>query len=101
MAVKDTLSEQSIAHVARLANLPLTIPEVPKYQEQLSGIINLVKKVDEASGSATEEKGTNADEVLRKDEPNSGTILSVDEAVKNGKRDENDLFVVPAVLEEV
>lgn len=95
-----TISGRQVEHVAKLANLEVTVQETQKYGRQLSEIISFVKKINNVRVSVLKKENV-SEQVLRADEPNSGNRLSQEDATKNGKKIHNGLFVVPPVFEEI
>lgn len=98
----DKLSEKDILHVAKLAKLNLTQPEIAKFQKQLSEVVGYVeelKKVD-TEGVAPTSQTTGLQDVSREDMVNSKEGLSPEEALSGSDNTQNNYFVVPALLEE-
>lgn len=89
-----------VKHVAKLANLPLKDEEVDKFENQLSSILDYIKKLQEVDTSKVEETShvTGLENVLREDETRSS--LSQEEALSNAKDKHNGMFKVKAVLTE-
>lgn len=88
-----------VAHVAKLANLPLTDAEKKKFEKQLSSILEYVEKLKEVNTSKVEPTSqvTGLENVVRNDE----TIpsLSQEEVLSNTKSKHNGMFKVPAILD--
>ncbi len=87
-----------VAHVAKLANLPLTDEEKKKFEKQLSSILEYIEKLSEVDTKGIEPTSqvTGLENVMREDAPSES--LTQDEALKNTKSKHNGLFKVPAVL---
>lgn len=89
----------NVAHVAKLANLPLKPKEKEKFEKQLSEILFYVeqlKEVDTKNVEATSQV-TGLENVIREDE--TSPCLSQEEALSNSKSKHNGLFKVPAILD--
>ena len=88
-----------VAHVAKLANLPLKPEEKEKFEKQLSEILSYVEKLKEVDTKDVETTSqvTGLENVTREDE----TILSLsqEEALKNAKSTHNGFFKVKAILD--
>ena len=89
-----------IAHVAKLANLPLSEKEIAKFEVQLSSILDYVKKLQELDTSIIEEASqvTGLENVTREDKPTPS--LSQEEALSSTASKHNGFFKVKAVLTE-
>lgn len=89
-----------VAHIAKLANLPLTDEEKKKFEQQLSSILEYFKKLEEVDVKHVKETSqvTGLENVTRKDEVTPS--LSQDEALQNAKSVHNGFFKVKAILEE-
>ncbi len=91
-----------IAHIAKLANLPLQKEEEGKLATQLDATIAYIEELSQIDTSKVE--GTNmvtqTKNVYREDEVDEFTTLSQDDALKNAKHKHNGLVLVPAILEE-
>ena len=91
--------EIDVAHVARLARLNLTADETELFQQQLGRVLEYAEKLREPDTSNVD---TDAGEeaifdVLREDE--ARPWFTAEEALLNAPRQNNDLFVVPKVVE--
>lgn len=98
----DRLTTNQVEHVAKLANLPVTIREIEIFKGQLSEIIGYVGKISEVKGEEGMGKGEVSQEaiVLREDKVESSKCLSQEEAVSGTENKHNGMFVVPAIFEE-
>lgn len=88
-----------VAHVAKLANLPLKPKEEKKFEKQLSEILSYVEKLENIDTKDVEmtSQVTGLKNVTRED----GAIpsLSQEEALSNSKSNHNGLFKVKAILQ--
>ncbi len=94
------LSEEEVRHVAKLAKLELTPPEMKKFQEQLSQVldyVDILKKLDTQKIEPTSQV-TGLENVFRHDEV--GESLSSKEALLNAPRQADGLFLVEAILKK-
>lgn len=89
-----------VKHVAKLANLTLKDNEVEKFEDQLSSILDYIKKLQEVDTSSVEETSqvTGLENILREDEAKPS--LPQEEVLSNTKDKHNGMFRVPAILEE-
>jgi aspartyl-tRNA(Asn)/glutamyl-tRNA(Gln) amidotransferase subunit C len=86
-----------VLHVARLANLNLTEPEIETFAVQLTGILSYMQKLEEIE--VTAEPFTFARLLklpVRTDDP--APSLPVEEALKNAPDREKNFFRVPRIL---
>jgi aspartyl-tRNA(Asn)/glutamyl-tRNA(Gln) amidotransferase subunit C len=90
-----SISKDDVLHVARLARLELSDPEVERFQGQLSAILDAVSKVQELDLADVPPTSHPLDvvNVWRDDEPRPS--LPVDEALANAPGRRGDLFEVP------
>lgn len=88
-----------VAHVAKLANLPLKPEEKDKFEKQLSSIIKYIEKLNEVNTSKIEPTSqvTGLENVTREDEATPS--LTQEEALSNTKSQHNGFFKVPAILD--
>ena len=89
----------NVAHIAKLANLPLTDEEVSKFELQLSEILRYVDQLQQVDTSSVSETSqvTGLENVLRADSAKSS--LSQEEAISNTKSQHNGLFQVKGILD--
>jgi aspartyl-tRNA(Asn)/glutamyl-tRNA(Gln) amidotransferase subunit C len=93
------LSREEVEHIANLARLELSEEEKERYREQLSAILEHVKRLQSldtsdippTSGVQPERAG------LRADEPRPGLLLA--DLLRNAPDHEDRQFRVPPVLE--
>ena len=88
-----------VAHVAKLANLPLSKEEEKKFESQLSSVLEYVSKLNEIDTKSIEPTSqvTGLENVTREDQPSPS--LSQEEALSNTKSKHNGLFKVKAILD--
>lgn len=89
-----------VAHIAKLANLPIKKEEIEKFEAQLSSILDYVRKLNEVDTPVVEETSqvTGLENVSRDDATTPS--LSQQEALSNAKSTHNGFFKVKAILEE-
>lgn len=89
-----------VHHVAKLANLPLKKEEEEKFKNQLSSILNYIKKLEEVDTHKTESTSqvTGLENVLREDE--TSPSLSQEDVLSNAKKKHNGFFEVDSIFEE-
>ncbi len=93
------LSQQEVAHVARLARLALGAEELERMRSQLSDILAYIEMLQEVdvSGVPPTAQVTNLQTVMRDDEVTEG--LSLEEALSNAPDQRDGMFRVKAVFE--
>ena len=88
-----------ISHVAKLANLPLSVEEKKKFEKQLEETIQYIQNLNEVDTAGIEPTSqvTGLENVTREDEVKPS--LSQEEALKNSKSTHNGLFKVKGILQ--
>jgi len=97
------LTKEEVLHVAKLARLDLTETEVEKFRTQLSGILDLFKKIDDLKleNVAETSQVTGLSNVLRGDKVSCRedlTCCTVEQLLKNVPIMENSTIKVPKVI---
>lgn len=89
-----------IEHVAKLANLPLTVEEKKKFEKQLQEILSYISKLNEVDTEKVEPIAhiTGLVNIARRDEAKPS--LNQDETLKNAAKTYNGFFEVDAIFEE-
>ena len=89
-----------VAHVAKLANLPLSEAEKKKFEKQLGETLEYVSQLNEIDTKGVEPTSqvTGLENVTREDEVKPS--LTQEEVLKNAKSTHNGFFKVPAILDE-
>jgi aspartyl-tRNA(Asn)/glutamyl-tRNA(Gln) amidotransferase subunit C len=89
-----------IAHIAKLANLPIGASEEKKFEKQLSAILTHIEKLSEVPTDKVEETSqvTGLVNISRSDEVVAS--LSQNEALANTKEKHKGTFVVPVIIDE-
>lgn len=89
-----------VAHVAKLANLPLKPQEKEKFEKQLTEILSYVEKLKEVDTKNAEitSQVTGFENVTREDVATSS--ITQEEALSGAKKQHNGLFKVRAILTE-
>lgn len=89
-----------IAHVAKLANLPLSPKEEKKFEKQLSSVLGYMQKLNEVDTKNVEPTSqvTGLENVTREDKPTPS--LSQEYALSGSTSQQNGFFKVKAVLKE-
>ena len=96
------LTSKDVAHIARLANIPVTADE----EERLAAGFNITMLVvDElfkvnATGVEPTHQVTGLENILREDEVDIERQFTQSQALQNAKNTYNGFFVVDQVLEE-
>lgn len=90
----------NVKHVAKLANLKLNEQEIEKFENQLSSILDYIKKLEEVDTNNIEPTSqvTGLENVTREDE--AIPSFSQEEALANAPQKENGFIKVKAILTE-
>lgn len=94
------IDRSQVQHIAALARISLTEPEVDAFAQQLSDILDqfeILQSLDTGDVAPTAHVG-GLDNVLRDDEPASS--LDSERSLLNAPRRRGDFFQVRAVLDE-
>ena len=88
-----------ISHVAKLANLPLSVEEKKKFEKQLEEAIQYIQNLNEVDTAGIEPTSqvTGLENVTREDAVKPS--LSQEDALKNAKSTHNGLFKVKGILQ--
>ncbi len=94
-----SLTREEVLHIAQLAHLGLSEDEVPKFQEQLSEILDHFEALRalDTEGVPPTSHPLPLESVMREDEV--APSLPVADVLANAPNAEDDLFRVRAVLE--
>lgn len=89
-----------VAHVAKLANLPLKPDEEKKFEKQLSEILSYFEKLKEVDTKniETTSQVTGLENITREDEAKPS--LTQEEALSGTKNQYNGFFKVTAILKD-
>ena len=88
----------NVKHIAKLANLPLSVEEEIKFEKQLLEILSYVeklKKIDTKNAKITSQI-TGLENVTSEDK--ASPSLTQDESLSTSKSNHNGLFKVPKIL---
>lgn len=88
----------NVAHIAKLANLPLKDEEIPLFEKQLSDVLTYIDQLKEVSTENVAETSqtTGLENATRVDETKES--ISQEDALSNTKNEKNDMFLVKGVL---
>ncbi len=88
-----------VAHIAKLANLPLSDKEKNKFESQLESTLDYIEQLKEVDTKNVEPTSqvTGLENVTRDDSPRES--LSQNDALSNTKDKHNGLFKVKAILD--
>ncbi|HRN96198.1 MAG TPA: Asp-tRNA(Asn)/Glu-tRNA(Gln) amidotransferase subunit GatC [Candidatus Levybacteria bacterium] len=89
-----------VKHIAKLANLEISVEEEAKFEKQLSEVLDMVGKLNEVDTTGVEETSqvTGLENVTREDIPKQS--LSQDDTLSNASAQHNGLFMVKGIFEE-
>lgn len=90
-----------VAHIAHLANVPLTEAESAPLSDALKKTLTVVDELQQLTVSGVEPTNqvTGLENVFREDVVETDRMFSQEEALANAPRQHNGYFVVKAVLE--
>ncbi len=96
------MNAQLVAHIANLANIPVTKAEEEKLA---SGFVTTLKVVDQlmdvdTSGVEPTHQVTGLENVLREDEVDEERMFTQEEALSNASNKHDGYFVVPQLIGE-
>ncbi len=101
-STKPTVTATDIAHIAKLANVPVTSEQVEELTKQVGVTVEYVSQLSmvDTVGVTETSQVTGLENVLREDEIDTTRMFTQEEALANAKRTYNGFFVVDAVLDE-
>jgi aspartyl-tRNA(Asn)/glutamyl-tRNA(Gln) amidotransferase subunit C len=101
MKVNALITTSDVAHVAKLANLPIPVSAQPKLQIQLESILEYVAAVQSAKTDGVEETSqvTGLANVWREDKIDTTRTLTQEEALSNAQSTHKGYFMVPGIME--
>ena len=93
------IDRKTVEHVARLARLQLTDPELDRYEKQLGAILDYIAKLEklDVSGAEPLVHPAESSNVFREDVPRPS--LPRTDVLKNAPEKTGDFFIVPKVVE--
>lgn len=96
-----TLTTKEVEHIAGLARIGMTAPEKKKFQNQISSILDYVKKLDEVNTIGVEPTAqvSGVINALRVDEVKPQTRETMENLVKAAPMHEDGLVKTKAVFE--
>lgn len=95
----STLTNDDVAHVAKLAKLSLTEKEIEKFKKDLAPVVDYFNELSQVNtdSTATTSQVTGLHDVVAIDEVGA-TTLPVEAATAGTDKIHNNLFVVDALL---
>jgi len=95
----DKISKSETAHIASLANLPLSEEEIEKFSRQLSETIEYVERLNKLDTNRVDptSQTTGIKNIFRKDEVKPS--LTQESSLSNAKRKHRGYFVTKAVFD--
>jgi aspartyl-tRNA(Asn)/glutamyl-tRNA(Gln) amidotransferase subunit C len=102
MQPKKTITPADVAHIAKLANIPITPPEERKLADGFTVTLKVVDELFKVGVTNVEptHQVTGLTDIFRDDEVDVERMFTQDQALLNAKRTYNGYFVVDQVLEE-
>lgn len=97
---KVKLTAGDVAHIAKLANLPLTTKEQAALAKPLGQTLEYVSVLGELATKTVPPTSHVLNLTNRVRPDKMATSLAVDAALANTKEKKNNLFVIPAIFEE-
>lgn len=91
-----------VAHIATLANIPVTDEETEKLADGFTTTLRVVDKLSEVNTANVEptHQVTGLENIFREDEIDSDRMFTQEEAVMNAKRTYNGYIVVDQIIGE-
>ncbi len=99
---KTVVKPQTVAHIAQLANIPISEQEetsLAKAFEETLIVVDELATLD-VKNVPTTHQVTGLENVWREDEINQEATFTQQEALANAQQTHNGYFVVPRILEE-
>lgn len=99
---KTVITPQTVAHIAKLANIPVSKQEeqdLAKAFEETLVVVDELASLD-VKNVPTTHQVTGLENVFREDEVNQEMMFTQQEALANAQQAHNGFFVVPRILEE-
>lgn len=99
---KTVVTPQTVAHIAQLANIPISKKEeqeLAKAFEETLIVVDELASLD-VQDVPTTHQVTGLENVWREDEINQNTMFTQQEALANAHQAHDGFFVVPRILEE-
>jgi aspartyl-tRNA(Asn)/glutamyl-tRNA(Gln) amidotransferase subunit C len=98
----QSITTDDVAHVAKLANLPIPTAKLQVFQSQLASILEYVQVIQSTDTKNVPEthQTTGLTNVLRADRVDNSRTFSQEEALKNAKHTHKGYIMVPAILED-
>lgn len=102
MSKHRTFTPAQVAHIAQLANIPVSETEKAKLADAFTDTLAVVDQLQELDTSQvpTTHQVTGLENITRDDVVNEAKMLTQDEALANGARTHQGYFVVPQVIEK-
>lgn len=99
---QKTVTKKDIDHIAKLANLPLTVEQTEELTQQVGVTVQYVSQLQSLSTEGVIETSqvTGLENVFREDEIDTTRMFTQEVALRNAKRIYNGFFVVDQILEE-
>jgi aspartyl-tRNA(Asn)/glutamyl-tRNA(Gln) amidotransferase subunit C len=100
---KVNLTAQNIAHVAKLAHLPLAEADVKKRTEELQSVLGYMSKIQGLNTEDVPEmlQISPAENTMREDILDDSRTFTQEQALANAPAKHNGYVVVPAIFGEV
>ncbi|NCN45059.1 MAG: hypothetical protein AUK08_00185 [Candidatus Pacebacteria bacterium CG2_30_36_39] len=100
--MKNSVTPQIVAHIAKLANIPVTQVEQEKLAAGFSETLDVIDELNklDVKNVPTAHQVTGLENVWREDTINPNTIFTQQEALANAAQTHNGFFVVSRILEE-
>ncbi len=96
----NSFSQQTVHHIAQLANIPISSDEEAKLAGQFEETIEVVAHLSELDTANVEPTSqvTGLENVLRDDVVDTSRMFSQDQALANASKKADGYFVVPQVI---
>lgn len=102
MSKTNHFTTTQVAHIAQLANIPVSDQEAASLAESFNETMSVVNQLQELDTSTvpTTHQVTGLENVTRDDEIDEDRMFTQEEALANAARQHQGYFVVPQVIEK-
>ncbi len=92
----------NVAHIAKLAHLPLTEKDVEKRAQELQSVLGYMSKIQnlDTEGVPEMREVIPTDKTMREDLVEESRTFTQDEALQNAPQSHDGYIMVPAIFEE-
>jgi aspartyl/glutamyl-tRNA(Asn/Gln) amidotransferase C subunit len=102
MKKTTTFTPLDVKHIAKLANIPVTLDEEKKLADGFNSVMKVIGELNQINVKDVEptHQVTGLTNVTREDEVDENRMLTQSQALGNAKKTYNGFFMVDQILEE-